>query len=118
MTTACALQKNSLLAALPEAVWERLAPNLKPVAMPLGKALYEPGDKIRDVYFPRDSIVSLLYVTEDGASAEISVVGNEGIVGVALFMGGRVHADPGGRAECRPRLKVIGAGAHGGVQPS
>jgi CRP-like cAMP-binding protein len=88
MTAACALQKNHLLAALPEAVWDRLAPNLKLVELPLGKALYEPGDKIQDVYFPRDSIVSLLYVMESGASAEISMIGNEGIVGVALFMGG------------------------------
>lgn len=88
MTAARALQKNSLLAALPEAVYGRLAPNLKLVDMPLGKALYEPGDKIRDVYFPTESIVSLLYVMEDGASAEIAVIGNEGIVGVALFMGG------------------------------
>jgi CRP-like cAMP-binding protein len=89
MTAARPLQKNSLLAALPEAVWDRLAPNLKLVELPLGKALYEPGDRIRDVYFPRDAIVSLLYVMENGASAEISLVGNEGIVGVALFMGGQ-----------------------------
>ncbi len=56
--------------------------------MPLGKVLYEPGDKMRHVYFPTDCIVSLLYVMESGASAEISVVGNEGLVGIALFMGG------------------------------
>jgi CRP-like cAMP-binding protein len=56
--------------------------------MPLGKVLYEPGDLLRHVYFPLDCIVSLLYVTEDGSSAEIAVVGNEGIVGIALFMGG------------------------------
>ena len=56
--------------------------------MPLGKVLYESGEILRHVYFPTDSIVSLLYVMEDGASAEISVIGNEGILGVALFMGG------------------------------
>ena len=88
MSAARALQKNLLLASLPAPVRERLAPALKLVAMPLGKVLYEPGDKIRNVYFPTESIVSLLCVMESGASAEISVVGNEGIVGVALFMGG------------------------------
>jgi CRP-like cAMP-binding protein len=89
MSAARAMQQNSLLAALPEAVRERLAPDLKLVNMPLGKVLYESGDKLRHVYFPTESIVSLLYVMENGASAEISVVGNDGIVGVALFMGGQ-----------------------------
>jgi CRP-like cAMP-binding protein len=89
MSAARAMQQNSLLAALPEAVRARLAPDLKLVAMPLGKVLYESGDKLRHVYFPTESIVSLLYVMENGASAEISVVGNDGIVGVALFMGGQ-----------------------------
>jgi CRP-like cAMP-binding protein len=88
MSAARALQKNLLFASLPEPVQERLAPALKLVDMPLGRVLYEPGDKIRNVYLPTESIVSLLYVMESGASAEISVVGNEGIVGVALFMGG------------------------------
>jgi CRP-like cAMP-binding protein len=82
------MEHNALLGACPEAVWERLAPNLKLVDMPLGRVLYEPGDKLGHVYFPTESLVSLLYVMEDGASAEISVVGNDGIVGVALFMGG------------------------------
>jgi CRP-like cAMP-binding protein len=63
-------------------------PNLELVALPLGKVLYESGDTLRHVYFPVDCIVSLLYVMEDGASAEISVVGKEGIIGIALFMGG------------------------------
>jgi len=67
---------------------ERLYPYLRLVKMPLGKALYEPGDVLRHVFFPVDCIVSLLYVLENGASAEISVVGNEGLIGVALFMGG------------------------------
>ena len=62
--------------------------HLELVAMPLGKVLYESGGVLRHVYFPTDTIVSLLYVVEDGASAEIAVVGNEGLIGVALFMGG------------------------------
>lgn len=82
------LQINHLLAALPVEVFERLLPNLEMVALPLGKVLYESGDTLRHVYFPIDCIVSLLYVMENGASAEISVVGREGIIGIALFMGG------------------------------
>lgn len=79
---------NRLLAALPDAEWERWARHLEPVDMPLGKVLYESGSRLSHVYFPVTSIVSLLYVMEDGASAEIAVVGNEGIVGISLFMGG------------------------------
>ena len=81
-------QQNHLLAALPEDIQSRLFPSLEPVTLPLGKVLYESGDTLRHVYFPTDSIVSLLYVMESGASAEISVVGNEGLVGISLFMGG------------------------------
>jgi CRP-like cAMP-binding protein len=80
--------QNHLLAALPAATRDRIFPHLKLVSMPLGKVLYEPGGLLGHVYFPTDSIVSLLYVMRDGASAEIAVVGNEGIVGIALFMGG------------------------------
>ena len=80
--------ENHLLAAVPVEVQGRLFPHLELVPLPLGKVLYESGDSLRHVYFPTDSIVSLLYVMEDGASAEISVVGNEGLIGVALFMGG------------------------------
>jgi len=80
--------QNHLLAALPTEVQDRLFPHLELVPMPLGKVLYESGDTLRHVYFPTDSIISLLYVMASGASAEISVVGNEGIIGVALFMGG------------------------------
>ncbi len=79
---------NHLLDALPNAIRERILPSLQRVPMPLGKVLYESGDALRHVYFPIDCIVSLLYVLEDGASAEISVVGNEGLIGIALFMGG------------------------------
>jgi CRP-like cAMP-binding protein len=81
-------KQNHLIAALPTNVQNRLLPNLELVHLPLGKVLYESGDILRYAYFPTDSIISLLYVMEDGASAEISVVGNEGILGTALFMGG------------------------------
>jgi CRP-like cAMP-binding protein len=81
-------RKNWLLAALAQPEWERVAPHLKPVAMPLGKVLYDSGATPAHVYFPTTAIVSLLYVMENGASAEIAVVGNEGLVGVSLFMGG------------------------------
>ena len=81
-------QQNHLLAALSEDVQSRLFCHLEGVELPLGKVLYESGDSMRHVYFPTDSIVSLLYVMENGSSAEISVVGNEGLVGIALFIGG------------------------------
>ena len=81
-------KKNHLLAALPETAWKRWLPQLEKVEMPLGQVLYESGSTLSHVYFPTDSIVSLLYVMENGASAEIAVVGNEGIVGISLFMGG------------------------------
>jgi len=81
-------QQNHLLAALPAIERARIFPHLQLVEMPLGDVLYESGDVLRYVYFPTDSIVSLLYVLADGASAEISVVGNEGFIGIALFMGG------------------------------
>jgi CRP-like cAMP-binding protein len=79
---------NRLIAALPEADWQRWRPNLELVEMPLGEVLYEPGATLSHVYFPTTAIVSLLYVMENGASAEIAVAGNEGIVGISLFMGG------------------------------
>ena len=81
-------QQNHLLAALPAEVQSRLLPNLELIDMPYGMVLYESGDTMRHVYFPVDAIVSLLYVMENGASAEVSVVGNEGFVGMALLMGG------------------------------
>ena len=81
-------QHNQLLAALSPEARERIYPQLQLAEMPLGKVLYESGDVMRHVYFPTDSIVSLLYVMEDGDSAEISVVGNEGVIGISLFMGG------------------------------
>ena len=81
-------QQNHILDALPQPERERLFPHLKLVTLPLGKVLYESGDTLRHIYFPIDSIVSLLYVLKNGESAEIAVVGNDGAIGVALFMGG------------------------------
>jgi CRP-like cAMP-binding protein len=81
-------KKNHLLAALPPSALERWRPQLERIDMRLGQVLYEPGDTLSHVYFPTTAIVSLLYVMQNGASAEISVVGREGIVGISLFMGG------------------------------
>jgi CRP-like cAMP-binding protein len=88
-------RQNQLLAALPAAEWARLEPALELKVMPLGEILYESGMELRHVYFPTTSIVSLLYVMENGSSAEIAIVGNEGIVGVALFMGGETTPSRG-----------------------
>jgi CRP-like cAMP-binding protein len=79
---------NDLLAAMPVAELERWLPGLEPVDMPRGAVLYESGRKLSHVYFPTTAIISLLYVMEDGASAEIAVVGHDGLVGISLFMGG------------------------------
>jgi CRP-like cAMP-binding protein len=87
-TTAASPRQNRLLDALPDSEYEQLSTYLEPAPLPLGKVLYESGEELSYVYFPTTAIVSLLYVMEDGASAEIAVVGNEGIVGIALFMGG------------------------------
>ena len=81
-------RRNQLLAALPQSEWARWLPQLESVDMPLGKVLYESGTDSTHVYFPTSSIISLLYVTENGSSAELAVVGHEGIVGISLFMGG------------------------------
>jgi CRP-like cAMP-binding protein len=88
LATSHSPQQNHLLAALPADEFARVGPHLELVPMALGEVLYESGGVLRHVYFPTTSIVSLLYVMEDGASAEIAVVGNEGILGIALFMGG------------------------------
>jgi len=79
---------NHLLAALPPDEWRRWQAQLEPIALPLGRVLYEPGVTLDHVFFPTTAIVSLLYVMENGASAEIAVVGLEGLVGISLFMGG------------------------------
>jgi CRP-like cAMP-binding protein len=96
-------RSNHLLAALAEADWLRWQPHLERVELPLGGVLYESGDTMKHVYFPTTAIVSLLYVMQGGASAEIAVVGNEGIVGVALFMGG----------ESTPSRAVVQSGGKG-----
>jgi CRP-like cAMP-binding protein len=88
LTTPHDPKRNQLLAALPESEYQRWQPRLEAIDMPLGQVLYESGGKMAHVYFPTTSIVSLLYVMENGASAEIAVVGHEGLVGVSLFMGG------------------------------
>jgi CRP-like cAMP-binding protein len=79
---------NGLLAALPYEIWQRWLPDLELIRLPLGTVLYEPGDTLSHVYFPTTAIVSLLYVMKNGASAEIAVAGNEGLIGISLFMGG------------------------------
>jgi len=79
---------NRLLASLPRATYDKLLPLLEPAPLPLGMALYESGGAQGYVYFPTTAIVSLLYVLENGASAEIAITGNEGLVGISLFMGG------------------------------
>jgi CRP-like cAMP-binding protein len=81
-------RNNHLLDALPTAVWNRWRPQLETVQLRLGQVLYESGATLSHVYFPTSTIISLLYVTENGESAEIAIVGNEGIVGISLFMGG------------------------------
>jgi CRP-like cAMP-binding protein len=96
-------RQNHLIDALPPGDYERLAPHLELVPMRLGDVLYEPGVRLRHVYFPTTAIVSLLYVMEDGASAEIAVVGNEGILGISLFMGG----------ETTPSRAVVQSAGHG-----
>ena len=96
-------KQNHLLAALEVPDYERLEPHLELVQMPLGEALYESGGQLKHVYFPTTAIVSLLYVMENGASAEIAVVGNEGILGIALFMGG----------ETTPSRAIVQSAGHG-----
>jgi CRP-like cAMP-binding protein len=96
-------RRNHLLAVLPRPESDRLLPRMELVPLPLGEALYESGDRLNYVYFPTTAIVSLLYELEDGASAEIAVVGNEGIVGIALFMGG----------DTMPNRAVVQSEGHG-----
>jgi CRP-like cAMP-binding protein len=81
-------QQNQILASLPPAEQARILLHLELVSMPLGQSLYESGDVLHHVYFPTNSIISLLYILKDGSSAEIAIVGNEGLIGIALFMGG------------------------------
>ncbi len=87
-TVGHAPKQNHLLAALPAEIFERLSPHLELIQMPLGKVLYESGGQLQHAYFPTTAIVSLHYIMENGASAEVAGVGNEGVLGVSLFMGG------------------------------
>jgi len=103
MTKSFNPKKNHLLASLPEAEFQRWLPKLEMVELALGKVLYEPGVTLDYMYFPITAIVSLLYEMENGASAEIAVVGNEGLVGVSLFMGGG----------STPSRAVVQSGGHG-----
>jgi CRP-like cAMP-binding protein len=103
VATSIDARKNHLLAALPDNEWQRWLPQLESVSLPLGQVLYESGDTLSHVYFPTTAIVSLLYVMENGASAEIAVVGKEGIVGISLFMGG----------ESTPSRAVVQSAGHG-----
>jgi len=103
MSTPHSPRQNHLLAALPEAEFARLAPHLQLVPMLLGDSLYEPGSQLQHVYFPTTAIVSLLYVMESGSSAEIAGAGNEGMLGIALFMGG----------DTTPSSAVVQTAGHG-----
>lgn len=96
-------KQNRLLATLPALDYERLLPDLELVPLPLGSAIYEAGGRLGYVYFPTSAIISLLYVMEDGSSAEIALAGNEGLVGIALFMGG----------ETTPSRAVVQSAGHG-----
>ena len=103
MTISPNTRKNKLLAALPDAEAQRWLPQLESIQLPLGEVLYESGSTLTHVYFPTTAIVSLLYVMENGASAEIAVVGNDGLVGISLFMGG----------ESTPSRAVVQSAGHG-----
>ncbi len=98
-------KQNHLLAALPADVYARLLPDLELIQMPLGWLVYEPGQPMAYLYFPTTSIVSLLYVTESGASTEIAICGNEGLIGIAMFMGG----------DSTPSQGVVQSAGHGPV---
>ncbi len=100
-------RSNKLLAALPAAEWSRWGSALESIDLPLGHVLYEPGGAITSMVFPTTAIVSMLYVMENGASAEIAVVGNEGLVGISIFMGGestpsRAVVQSAGKGLCLP----------------
>src|SRR5437588_9190129 len=96
-------KQNQLVAGLPASDYERLLPHLEPVALPLGLVVFESGSKVRYLYFPASGIVSLLYAMENGASTAIAVIGSEGVVGIALFMGG----------ESTPGRAVVQSAGHG-----
>ena len=111
---------NHLLAALPATEYARIKPNLEPLSLALGDVLYESGDRMTHMYFPTTAIISLLYIMENGATAEIGIAGNNGLVGIALFMGGetmsnRAIVQSGGDAVRMKATDVQKAFALGGV---
>ena len=113
-------RQNGLLAALSAVELKRIRRQLELVDLPLGKILYEPGRVLEHVYFPVDCIISLLYVLENGSSAEIAVVGNEGVVGISLFMGGettpsRAIVQSAGTAYRLPAAKMMAEFTRGGT---
>jgi CRP-like cAMP-binding protein len=108
MTTQTDPRSNHLLAALPDADWARWQPQLEAIELTLGQVLYESGRTQSHVFFPSTAIVSLLYVMEDGSSAEIAVVGKEGVVGVSLFLGGG----------STPSRAVVQSAGHGWRMPA
>jgi CRP-like cAMP-binding protein len=103
MSTQHTPKQNHLLAALPAETLERLTPHLEPITMPLGDVLYESGGQLQHVYFPTTAIISLHYIMENGASSEIAGVGNEGVLGISLFMGGNTT----------PSRATVYTGGHG-----
>lgn len=108
-------RQNRLLAALAAADYQRLQSHLTPIPLQLGAALYESGVEMRYLYFPTNSIVSLLYVLADGASAEIAVVGNEGVVGVSLFMGGETTPSRAVVQSAGYGYRLLGPGGQGRI---
>jgi CRP-like cAMP-binding protein len=108
MTISSDIRKNHLLAALSGDEWQRMLPQLRAIDMPVGKTLYQPGSMLDHVYFPTTAIVSLIYEMENGESAQIAVVGNEGVVGISLFMGG----------ESTPSRAVVLSAGHGFALPA
>ena len=103
LTARNAPQQNQLLAALPAEIFERISPHLELIQMPLGQVLYDSGGQLDHVYFPTTAIVSMHYVMENGASAEIAGVGKEGVLGISLFMGG----------DTTPSLATVQTAGHG-----
>ncbi len=110
-------RKNLLLAELPDEEYARWRPQIEHVRLPLGKAIFESGGSPAHVYFPTTAIISLLYVLEDGASAEIAIVGNDGVVGISLFMGGASTPSRAVVQSAGERVPPEGRPADAGVQP-
>ena len=107
---------NRLLGALPDVALARLRPDLESIELQLGSVLYEPGSLLRHLYFPTTSIVSLLYVMNDGGSAEIAVIGNDGLVGMSLFLGGETTSSRAIVQNAGFAYRIKGAGVHGGIR--